>query len=96
VAAGRADLLAATMLRETSTLGVRRLDARRLERPRRTIEVATRYGSIPVKIGEGPYGPPQLKPEFDACAQAAKSAGVAVRLVIAEALALAHAREGSG
>jgi pyridinium-3,5-bisthiocarboxylic acid mononucleotide nickel chelatase len=87
----RADLLAETMLRETSTLGVRRLELRRLERPRRTIEVATRFGPIPVKIGEGPYGPPQLKPEFDACARAAVSAGVPVRDVIAEALAAARA-----
>ena len=31
----------------------------------------TRYGPIPVKSSEGPFGPAQLKPEFDACAAAA-------------------------
>jgi uncharacterized protein (DUF111 family) len=49
--------------------------------------VATRFGPIPVKVSEGPYGPPQVKPEFDACAQAAAVADVPVREVIAEALA---------
>jgi len=74
------------MLRETSTIGVRTTPAGRVERPRRLIEVETRFGKIPVKVSEGPYGPPQLKPEFDACAEAAKNAGVPVREVIAEAL----------
>ena len=30
-------------------------------------QVETPFGRIPVKIAEGPYGPPQRKPEFDAC-----------------------------
>ena len=35
---------------------------------------------------EGTGGPPQIKPEFDACAEAARSAGVPVREVILEAM----------
>jgi uncharacterized protein (DUF111 family) len=88
-AADAADRVSETMIRETSTLGVRRLEARRLERPRRTLSVATRFGPISVKIAEGPYGPPQIKPEFDECARAAERAGVPVREVLAEALAAA-------
>lgn len=88
-AADAADRVAETMIRETSTLGVRRLDARRLERPRRTLRVETRFGPISVKVAEGPYGPPQIKPEFDECARAAERAGVPVREVLAEALAAA-------
>ena len=65
-----ADAIAAVMLRETSSIGVRLSPVRRIERPRRMIEVATQFGPIPVKMSEGPYGPPVIKPEFDACARA--------------------------
>jgi uncharacterized protein (DUF111 family) len=74
-------------LRETSSIGVRRHAVSRLERPRELVEVATEFGPIPVKVSRGPYGPAQLKPEFDACARAAGEHGVPVRIVIAAALA---------
>jgi pyridinium-3,5-bisthiocarboxylic acid mononucleotide nickel chelatase len=83
----QAELLSATLLRETTSLGVRRVAVSRVERPRRVVEVATRFGTLPLKVSEGPYGPPQVKPEFDACSRAAAAAGVPVREVIAEALA---------
>jgi uncharacterized protein (TIGR00299 family) protein len=79
--------VARAMLRETTSLGVRRYDVSRVERPRRMIDVSTPYGTIPVKIAEGDYGPPQIKPEFDACAAAARAHGVPVREVIRAALA---------
>ena len=66
--------MAAALLRETTTIGVRRIPVTRTERPRRTITVATAFGPIPVKISEGPFGPPQIKPEFDECAAAARDA----------------------
>ncbi len=81
-----ADALANAMLRETTSLGVRRSDVVRTERPRRVEEVVTPYGKIPVKIAEGPFGPPQVKPEFDACLRAARAHGVPVREVLAAAL----------
>ena len=74
------------MLRETTSLGVRRYDVARAERPRRVMHVETPYGTIPVKVAEGPFGPPQAKPEFDACAQAARSHGVPVREVLRAAM----------
>ena len=74
------------MLRETTSLGVRRYGVTRAERPRRIVEVSTPYGAIPVKVAEGPFGPPQVKPEFDACAQAARHHGVPVREVLASAM----------
>jgi uncharacterized protein (DUF111 family) len=43
-----------------------------------------------VKVSEGPYGPPVIKPEFDACERAAEKAGVTVREVIAAALQAAQ------
>jgi uncharacterized protein (TIGR00299 family) protein len=81
-----ADTMGAALLRETTSLGVRRLAVTRVERPRRVVDVETRFGRIPVKVSEGPYGAPQVKPEFDACAAAAARAGVSVREVISEAL----------
>jgi pyridinium-3,5-bisthiocarboxylic acid mononucleotide nickel chelatase len=93
VDAAAADAVTAALLRESTTIGVRRIPVTRTERPRRTIQVPTRFGTIAVKSSEGPYGAPQLKPEFDACARAAAAAGVPVREVIAEALAVA--RRGS-
>jgi uncharacterized protein (TIGR00299 family) protein len=85
-----ADRIATVVLRETSTIGVRYQPARRVERPRTIHVVTTRYGEIPVKVSGGPYGPPLVKPEFDACARAAERAGVPVRAVIEETLALAR------
>ncbi len=81
-----ADAVTGVLLRETSTIGVRRIAAVRTERPRQTVEVTTPYGPIPVKVSSGPWGPPQVKPEFDACARAAEGAAVPVREVIAAAL----------
>jgi len=81
--------LAAALLRESTTIGVRRHAVSRIERPRRVVEVATRFGELPVKIAEGPFGAPQIKPEYDACAAAAKAHGVAVREVLQAALVAA-------
>ena len=87
-----ADAVAHAMLRETTSLGVRRYDVSRAERPRRMVEVDTPYGRIPVKVAEGPFGPPQVKPEFDACLAAARAHGVPVREVVHAATSAAYAR----
>jgi pyridinium-3,5-bisthiocarboxylic acid mononucleotide nickel chelatase len=81
-ATDRADAIEHAMLRETTSLGVRRYPVARAERPRRMVSVETPYGTIPVKLAEGPFGPPQAKPEFDACAAAARAHGVPVREVL--------------
>jgi pyridinium-3,5-bisthiocarboxylic acid mononucleotide nickel chelatase len=81
-----ADAVAHAMLRETTSLGVRRYEVTRAERPRRVVEVETAYGRIPVKVAEGPFGPPQVKPEFDACLAAARAHGVPVREVVRAAM----------
>ncbi len=86
-----ADRLAEVLLRETTSIGVRRYGVSRLERPRRMVEVETPYGRIPVKIAEGPFGPPQVKPELDACVVAARAHGVPLREVLRAALAAVSA-----
>jgi uncharacterized protein (TIGR00299 family) protein len=90
-----ADAVAAALIRETTSLGVRRYAVSRLERPRKMIVVETAFGKIAVKISSGPFGPPQIKPEFDACAAAAKTHGVPVREVIRASLVAADAAASS-
>lgn len=85
--------LAEVMLRESTTIGVRRQEITRVERPRRIEHVRTRFGKLPVKVADGPFGPPQRKPEFDACLEAARAHGVPVREVL-EAALVAAARLG--
>ena len=89
--AASADAVAAAMLRETTSLGVRKSPVGRVERPRRLENVTTPFGVVPVKIAGGPFGPPQIKPEFDACAAAARTHGVPVREVVRAALVAASA-----
>jgi uncharacterized protein (DUF111 family) len=85
----RAEAVAHAVLRETTSLGVRRYAVGRLERPRSMESVDTPYGRIPIKVAGGPFGPPQVKPEFDACAEAARAHGVPVREVLRAAMAAA-------
>jgi uncharacterized protein (TIGR00299 family) protein len=92
----QADAVQHAMLRETTSLGVRRYDVTRIERPRRVVQVQTPFGMIPVKVGEGPFGPPLAKPEFDACAAAARAHGVPVREVILAAMKGWRADTGRG
>jgi uncharacterized protein (DUF111 family) len=84
--APRADAIAAALLCETTSLGVRRYGVSRMERPRHDLTLVTKFGTISVKVSEGPFGPPHVKPEFDDCARAAAAHGVTVREVIAAAL----------
>jgi uncharacterized protein (TIGR00299 family) protein len=91
--AASVSVLETVLLRETSSIGLRRTGVSRTERSREIIRVETAFGSIPVKISRGPYGPAQLKPEFDACAAAAALHNVPVRTVILAALAAVQAIE---
>ncbi|MBK8256060.1 MAG: nickel pincer cofactor biosynthesis protein LarC [Polyangiaceae bacterium] len=83
----QADAVASALLRETTSIGVRKVPVSRTERPRRVVSIQTAFGPIRVKISEGPFGPPQVKPELDDCAAAARQHGVPVREVVAAALA---------
>jgi hypothetical protein len=53
------------------------------------VTIETAYGPIAVKIAEGPFGPPQVKPELDACVAAAHAHGVPLREVMRAAVAAA-------
>jgi uncharacterized protein (TIGR00299 family) protein len=84
-----ADRIAHAMIRETTSIGVRRYGVSRIERPRRMVSVETAYGPIALKISEGPFGPPQIKPELDASVAAAHAHGVPLREVMRAAIAAA-------
>ncbi len=82
------------LFRETTTLGVRRQEWLRTELERETAMVATPYGAVRVKVGR--RGPVVYNawPEFEDCQRLAAEAGVAVKEVLAAALAAW--RSGSG
>jgi len=82
------------LFRETTTLGVRRQEWLRTELERETATVATPYGSVRVKIGRRGAVVYNAWPEFEDCQRLAAEAGVAVKEVLAAALAAW--RSGSG
>ena len=77
----------AAIFRETSSLGVRATRVERSVLDRELIEVLTQYGKVRVKVGR--LGGRQLNaaPEFDDCRQVAEHHGVAVKEVMAAAIA---------
>lgn len=71
--------MASLIFSETSTLGVRMTVHERIVLERRTIEVATRFGTIRAKVAAG-----RLAPEYDDCVRAAGTHRVALRDVYEE------------
>ena len=82
--------IATTLMRETTSIGVRCYPVQRQLRPRRSESVETRYGAILVKVSEG-FTPIEVKAEFNDCARAARDHGVSLREVQQAALAAYHA-----
>jgi pyridinium-3,5-bisthiocarboxylic acid mononucleotide nickel chelatase len=80
-----AERLARHVLSASSALGVRVQRVPRLVLERRTATVRTRYGSIRVKVSSAPDGAKRVKPEYDACARAARAHGVSIAAVTREA-----------
>jgi len=78
--------LAETVLSETSTLGVRMREERRIELPRYTLEVQTEYGPVMVKVARLPGGAERATPEYESVVEVAARASVAPRLVAAAAV----------
>jgi len=81
------DAVVAAILRETTSIGVRFTAYDRVALSRETVEVATPYGTIPVKLAKDGDVVRNAAPEYEACAAAAKQHGVPVKLVYAAAVA---------
>jgi len=75
------------LFRETTTLGIRRQQWERTTLERESAVVETAYGPIRVKIGSRQGTIYNAWPEFDDCQRAAAERGVAVKEVLAAALA---------
>jgi uncharacterized protein (TIGR00299 family) protein len=69
------------LFRETATLGIRRYPVSRRKLKRRAVEVDTAFGTIRGKLGWLDDRAPTFSPEYDDCARAASTAGVALREV---------------
>jgi hypothetical protein len=78
--------LTQTILRETSTIGVRSHRVVRAILPRRSVTVPTRYGNIPVKVVALPGGGERRTPEYADCRRAARTHGVPISRVYEEVL----------
>lgn len=76
-----ATAVAASLFAEGGSLGARLMACRRPELERRTVQVSTEFGDVPVKLGLFRGVIVSAKPEFDACRAAAESHGVAVSRV---------------
>lgn len=87
-----APVLTATLLVETTTLGVRRQTVARTALPRSFREVVTEYGPIPVKVALQEGRPLKAKPEYEVCRRIAVERGIPIRLVY-EAVARQMDRE---
>ena len=76
-----------TLLRESSSLGLRWRQVDRMERPRHIVTVKTPHGDVPVKVADGDGLPVSAQPEFDVCRELAQKDNVPLRNVHAAALA---------
>ena len=80
------------LFRETSTLGIRAYRVERSVLQREVIEVATQYGPVRVKVGKRADQVVNAAPEFEDCRRLAQERGVAVKEVVAAAVAAWRAR----
>jgi uncharacterized protein (DUF111 family) len=80
-----------TLLRETTSIGVRWYAVDREVLERRVVDVETPYGRIPVKLSGRGSEVWNVAPEHEACLGAARARGVPLKEVYASALAAARA-----
>jgi uncharacterized protein (TIGR00299 family) protein len=78
--------LAGAVLTLTSSLGVRVREERRIELPRKVLDVSTEFGTIQVKLAILPEGNARAVPEFESVLQAARRSGATVHAVSAAAM----------
>jgi uncharacterized protein (TIGR00299 family) protein len=73
------------VLRETSAIGLRFHQARRLTLPRSTVELATPWGVVRGKKVELPDGGSRIKPEYEDCVRLAKEREISLDQIYAAA-----------
>ena len=75
------------LFRETSTLGIRAWRVERTVLERDLVEVATPYGPVRMKVGRRGESVLNAAPEFEDCRRIAGERSVAVKEVVAAAIA---------
>jgi len=81
----RADACEEVLFSQTSTFGVRHTACKRTKLHRETRRVATRYGSIRIKVGSRGGRAVIASPEYDDCVEVAGRMGIPLRDVMFEA-----------
>ncbi len=77
-------LLMEIILRESTSLGLRYYEARRLAVERRTVQVMTRWGCVKAKVARGFDGTEILYPEYEECRRIADGNNVPLKAVYQE------------
>jgi pyridinium-3,5-bisthiocarboxylic acid mononucleotide nickel chelatase len=75
----RGAALAERLFRESTTLGVRIGEVRRVRLPREVVEVDTRWGRVPFKVSRLRGRATTVTPEFDVVRRIARAEGQPVR-----------------
>jgi uncharacterized protein (DUF111 family) len=75
------DKLAAIILQETTSIGVRYYPVRRLILKRKTKKISTRFGAVTVKIVEQPDGTERAAPEYDDLKRIAAAKNLSLKIV---------------
>jgi len=86
------DKVVASVLSETTTLGVRTFLVGRKKLKRKSAAVKTRYGRIRIKVGLAGGGAITASPEYRDCVKAARKHRVPLKLVYSEAVSRHAAR----
>jgi len=86
--ASQRERLGDVLFRETSTLGIRVRQDRRVTLERASVDVETEYGTIRVKVGSLGGEERNVAPEYEDCRAAAEQHGVALKQVQQAALAM--------
>jgi hypothetical protein len=73
---GLEPVIVETMLRETTTLGVRSREVTRFEAERGVFEFESSLGPAAVKVKRLPGEPPRVSPEFEVCRLIAAERGL--------------------
>ncbi len=89
----RAEEMAAIVLKETPSLGLRYRTEHRVELSRSSRQVTTPYGKVDVKVGRQGDRVVQAWPEYEQCATIARRRGVPLAEVQQAALAAFRARK---
>jgi len=91
-----ADKLSGVIFRETTTLGVRQREERRLVLARKFVNVTTRWGMVRIKVGSMNGSPTNYAPEYEDCRRIATEQHVPLKTVMQEAIEKYLQLDGTG